>query len=52
MQEIKKVEKNDDQRVNISISRKAYDALEKFTKELNQRESGSKKPFTVEEVYR
>ncbi len=50
MQEIEKVEENDDQRINISISRKAYDVLEKFTKELNQRESGSKKPFTVEEV--
>ncbi|MFY9869957.1 MAG: hypothetical protein WAK17_09595 [Candidatus Nitrosopolaris sp.] len=49
-QEIEKVEEKDDQRVNVSISGKAYDALEKFTKELNQRESGSKKPFTVEEV--
>ena len=48
-QEIEKVEENDDQRVNVSISGKAYDALEKFTKELNQWESGSKKPFTVEE---
>ena len=49
-QEIKKVEENDDQRVNIWISRKASDALEKFTKELNQGESRSKKPFTVEEI--
>jgi hypothetical protein len=49
-QEIEKVEENDDQRINIWISRKAYDALEKFTKELNQGESGGKKLFNVEEI--
>jgi hypothetical protein len=48
--EIDEVEENDDKRINISISRKAYDALEKFTKELNQRDSKNQKPFTLEEV--
>jgi hypothetical protein len=50
-QEVDKVDKNDDDdRISISISRKAYDALEKYTKQLNQGESGSQKPFTIEEV--
>jgi hypothetical protein len=44
------VDKNDDERINISISRKAYDALDKYTKELNERESNNQKPFTIEEV--
>lgn len=51
MQEVDKVDKeDDDDRISISISRKAYDALEKYTKQLNQGESGSQKPFTIEEV--
>jgi uncharacterized membrane protein YhiD involved in acid resistance len=49
-QEIDAVDKNDDERINISISRKAYDAVEKYTKELNERESSNQKPFTIEEV--
>jgi hypothetical protein len=49
-QEINAVDKNDDERINISISRKAYDAIEKYTKELNKRESNSQKLFTIEEV--
>jgi hypothetical protein len=50
-QEVDKVDKDDDDdRISISISRKAYDALEKYTKQLNQGESGSQKPFTIEEV--
>ena len=49
-QEINAVNKNDDERINISISRKAYDAVEKYTKELNERESNNQKPFTIEEV--
>jgi hypothetical protein len=48
--EINAVDKNDDERINISISRKAYDAVEKYTKELNERESNNHKPFTIEEV--
>jgi len=42
-------EKNSE-RVNISISRKAYEALEKFTKELNEKESTNSRSFTIEEV--
>jgi hypothetical protein len=38
------------ERVNISISRKAYEALEKFTKELNERESTNNRSFTIEEI--
>jgi|SRR5215216_301243 hypothetical protein len=50
-QEIDKVDKNDlGERINISISRKAYNAVEKYTKELNERESSNQKPFTIEEV--
>ena len=49
-QEINVVDKNDDERINISISRKAYDAVEKYTKELNDRESNNQKLFTIEEV--
>jgi len=49
-QEIDKVDKNDDECINISISRKAYNAVEKYTRELNERESSNQKPFTIEEV--
>ena len=49
-QEINIIDKNDDERINILISRKAYDAIEKYTKELNERESNNQKPFTIEEV--
>ena len=49
-QEINAVDKNDDERIDISISRKAYNAVEKYTKELNERESSNQKPFTIEEV--
>lgn len=47
---VDKVNDNHNDRVSISISRKAYDALEKYTKELNEGEYGSQKPFTIEEV--
>jgi hypothetical protein len=49
-QETDEINRNDDERINISISRKAYDALEKYTKELNLRESSNQKRFTIEEV--
>ena len=39
-----------DERVTISMSKRAYEALEKFTKELNERESSNSKSFTIEEV--
>ena len=38
------------ERVTMSMSRKAYEALEKFTKELNERESPNSRSFTIEEV--
>lgn len=43
-----KVDDNDD-RVSISISRKAHDALLEHTKQLNK-ENETQRPFTVEEV--
>ena len=49
-QENDKPKPNDDERINISISRKAYYALEGFTKEFNQGQAGNKKPMTIEEV--
>ena len=47
MQEDGKV---DDDRVSISISRKAYDTLVEYTKQLNQEKPEAEKSFTVEEV--
>ena len=49
-QENNNVKKNEDERIKISISRKAYYALEAFTKEFNQRHPSNKKPLTVEEA--
>lgn len=49
-QEINAVDKNDDERINISINRKAYDAVKKYTKESNEKESSNQQPFTIEEV--
>jgi hypothetical protein len=48
LQQDYKVDSNDD-RVSISISRKAQDALLEHTKQLNK-ENESQRPFTVEEV--
>jgi hypothetical protein len=49
---VDKVVKNEDEgdRVSISISRRAYDALERYTMELNEGADGSQKAFTIEEV--
>src|SRR5436309_5469560 len=49
-EKVVKVNENHNDRVSIFISRKAYDALEKYTKELNEGEYGSQKPFTIEEI--
>jgi len=49
-QENNNVKKNEDERIKISISRKAYYALEAFTKEFNQRHPTNKKPLTIEEA--
>src|SRR5919108_5658743 len=48
--EINVIDRNNDERITLSISRKAYEAIEKYTKELNERESNIHKPFTIEEV--
>lgn len=48
IQQDHKVDNNDD-RVSISISRKAHDALLEHTKQLNK-ENKTQSPFTVEEV--
>jgi hypothetical protein len=48
LQQDYKVDSNDD-RVSISISRKAHDALLEHTKQLNK-ENESQRPLTVEEV--
>lgn len=49
-QENNNIKQNEDERITISISRKAYYALEAFTKEFNQGQPSSKKPLTVEEA--
>lgn len=51
-EKVDKVIENEDEgdRVGISISRRAYDALETYTRELNEGEYGSQKAFTIEEV--
>jgi len=49
-QENNNEKKNEDERIKISISRKAYYALEAFTKEFNQGQPSNKKPLTVEEA--
>jgi hypothetical protein len=49
-QENNKVKQNEDERITISINRKAYYALEAFTKEFNQGQPSNKKPLTVEEA--
>lgn len=49
-QENNKVKQNEVERINISISRKAYYALEAFTKEFNQGQPSNKKRLTVEEA--
>jgi len=48
VQEVDKVDNNDD-RISISISRKAHDALSEHTKQLNK-ENLNQRPFTLEEV--
>ena len=49
-QEDNEVKQNEDERINISISRKAYYALEAFTKQFNHGQPSNKKPLTVEEA--
>jgi hypothetical protein len=49
-QKINEVKENDAERINISISRKAYYALEAFTNEFNHGQSSDRKPLTIEEA--
>jgi hypothetical protein len=49
-EEKNKAKQDEDERIDISISRKAYYALEAFTKEFNQGQPSNKKRLTVEEV--
>jgi hypothetical protein len=49
-QENNNSKQNEDERINISISRKAYYALEAFTKEFNQGQPSNKKPLSVEKA--
>lgn len=50
LQENNKVKQNEDERITISINRKAYYALEAFTKAFNRGQPSNKKPLTVEEA--
>lgn len=51
-EKVDKVNENENEgdRVSISISRRAYDTLQTYTRELNEGEYGSQKAFTIEEV--
>ena len=42
--------KVNDERVNISISKKAYDALVKHAKQITERNPETDEPFTIEEI--
>lgn len=46
---VHEVDKDDD-RVNISISSKAYNILLEHTQQLNRENAETQKPFTIEEV--
>ena len=42
--------KVNDERVNISISKTAYDALVKHAKQITERNPETDEPFTIEEI--
>jgi hypothetical protein len=45
------IDKENGDRVNVSISRRAYDALVTYTRQVNEKDNDiQKKPFTIEEV--
>ena len=45
------LDKEEGDRINMSISRKAYDALATYTRQVNEKNNDiQKKPFTIEEV--
>jgi len=48
---MQELDKEEGDRINMSISRKAYDALVTYTKQVNEKNTDiQKKPFTIEEV--
>jgi hypothetical protein len=48
---MQEIDGEDGDRINMSISRKAYNALVEYTRQVNEKNSDTeKKPFTVEEV--
>lgn len=48
---MQELDKEEGDRINMSISRKAYDALVTYTKQVNEKNTDiQKRPFTIEEV--
>lgn len=48
---MQEIDGEDGDRINMSISRKAYNALVEYTRQVNEKNNDTeKKPFTVEEV--
>jgi hypothetical protein len=48
---MQELNKKDGDRINVSISPKAYDALVTYTRQLNEKNNDlQQKPFTIEEV--
>ena len=48
---MQELDKEEGDRINMSISRKAYDALATYTRQVNEKNNDiQKKPFTIEEV--
>ena len=48
---MQETDRGDGDRINLSISRKAYDVLVEYTRQVNEKTNDTeKKPFTVEEV--
>jgi hypothetical protein len=45
------LDKENGDRINVSISRRAYDALVTYTRQVNEKDNDAQeKPFTIEEV--
>jgi hypothetical protein len=48
---MQEIDKDDADRINVSISRKAYDALVTYTRQVNEKDNDiGNQPFTIEEV--
>jgi len=46
---MQEIDKEDGDRINVSISRKAYEAISTYTRQVNEKDIKNK-PFTIEEV--